>query len=284
MMLADLLPTQKQVLMTLLQKAGMDVSHWAQFKGKHPSNNPKYCYNWSFEQPGEFVVACLWHRELEERHGKIFYHRKPGAYGSDRKGPGVNVTNARAAEFLNNLALAYRQQLPVKAVLVAGDSTKQFDPSKETGVKARMLDDVDWAVLSFDEATGECYIERGAKPLFAPVESPDEEASYFEGPLRRAFYMHRHREAKARRDKIRAVMNLNRGKLVCEVPECGFDFQKTYGEIGREYAQVHHLIPLSKSPKEGRSTKLSDLAIVCANCHAMIHRKGGCRPLAGLIA
>ena len=34
--------------------------------------------------------------------------------------------------------------------------------------------------------------------------------------------------------------------------------------------------PLSES-EEARSTRLSDLAIVCANCHVMIHRGGGCR-------
>jgi 5-methylcytosine-specific restriction protein A len=43
------------------------------------------------------------------------------------------------------------------------------------------------------------------------------------------------------------------------------------------------VIPLNKAPKEGRKIFLKDLAIVCANCHAMIHRNGECRPLEGLI-
>ena len=30
----------------------------------------------------------------------------------------------------------------------------------------------------------------------------------------------------------------------------------------------------------GREVKLKDLAVVCANCHAMIHIGGKCRPLA----
>ncbi|MBR1157582.1 HNH endonuclease [Bradyrhizobium elkanii] len=49
-------------------------------------------------------------------------------------------------------------------------------------------------------------------------------------------------------------------------------------------AAVHHLIPLHKAPKEGRQVLLKDLAIVCANCHAMIHTGGQCRPLEGLIS
>jgi predicted HNH restriction endonuclease len=66
------------------------------------------------------------------------------------------------------------------------------------------------------------------------------------------------------------------------VPGCGFDFEAVYGELGRNYAQVHHLKPLGDrtTPSE---TKLSDLVIVCANCHAMIHRSGKRRSLENLI-
>ena len=73
------------------------------------------------------------------------------------------------------------------------------------------------------------------------------------------------------------------GKLICEVPKCGFDFAKRYGRIGIGYVQVHHLRPLSSAPAKGMSKKPSDLAIVCANCHAMIHRGGECRKLKSLI-
>ena len=48
----------------------------------------------------------------------------------------------------------------------------------------------------------------------------------------------------------------NKGFLACEI-EC------------------HHNTPLSKI-KYGSVTKLSDLSLLCANCHRMIHRKHGC--------
>jgi 5-methylcytosine-specific restriction enzyme A len=64
------------------------------------------------------------------------------------------------------------------------------------------------------------------------------------------------------------------GKLICEVPNCGFDFKKRYGAIGDGYAQVHHLVPLKNAPFDGRKIFLKDLAVVCANCHVMIHRGG----------
>ena len=57
--------------------------------------------------------------------------------------------------------------------------------------------------------------------------------------------------------------------LACEV--CGFDFHATYGELGRDYAECHHTKPIS-TMQPGDTTKLADLAIVCANCHRMLHR------------
>ena len=94
--------------------------------------------------------------------------------------------------------------------------------------------------------------------------------------------MHRRREGELRRARIAEAV-AKHGRLFCEVPNCGFDFKERYGSVGEGYAQVHNLIPLNKAPKEGRKISLKDLAIVCANCHAMIHRNGDCRPLRGLI-
>ena len=49
-------------------------------------------------------------------------------------------------------------------------------------------------------------------------------------------------------------------ELECEV--CGFDFEVTYGELGKNFAECHHKVPVAKlTPKS--KTKLSDLAIVC---------------------
>ena len=64
---------------------------------------------------------------------------------------------------------------------------------------------------------------------------------------------------------------------------CGFDFHEMYGEIGRDYAQVHHLKPLSDRTKPSL-TMLSDLAVLCANCHVMVHRGGEIRLLGSLLA
>jgi hypothetical protein len=115
------------------------------------------------------------------------------------------------------------------------------------------------------------------------TDSTDIELDAFEGELRQLFIAHRKREAKLRAAKIRRALAQGNGHLRCEVPGCGFDFLKRYGEIGRNYAVVHHTKPLASLSKRGEKTSLEDLAIVCPNCHAMIHRGGQCRPIDSLL-
>ena len=52
---------------------------------------------------------------------------------------------------------------------------------------------------------------------------------------------------------------------------CSFDFEMKYGKHGRGYIECHHKYELSQDRQ--RSTRLEDVAVICANCHKMIHRK-----------
>lgn len=60
------------------------------------------------------------------------------------------------------------------------------------------------------------------------------------------------------------------GKLKCEV--CHFDFEKEYGKIGADYIEGHHTKPVSEM-LHNEETKVEDIAMVCANCHRMLHRR-----------
>jgi 5-methylcytosine-specific restriction endonuclease McrA len=113
------------------------------------------------------------------------------------------------------------------------------------------------------------------------VDALAEELVGIEGEALRRLVVHRKRERDLRERRINDALRKD-GRLVCQVPGCGFDFSRVYGELGVGYAQVHHLHPLGRST-EPRETSLTDLAIVCANCHAMIHRGGDCRNLSALI-
>jgi 5-methylcytosine-specific restriction protein A len=54
---------------------------------------------------------------------------------------------------------------------------------------------------------------------------------------------------------------------------CNFNFEKVYGEIGKDFIHVHHLTQVAKVDKTYSVDPIKDLRPVCPNCHAMIHRK-----------
>lgn len=54
---------------------------------------------------------------------------------------------------------------------------------------------------------------------------------------------------------------------------CGFSFEAAYGELGRGFIHVHHLVPVSSIGKEYQVNPIEDIRPVCPNCHAMLHRK-----------
>lgn len=53
---------------------------------------------------------------------------------------------------------------------------------------------------------------------------------------------------------------------------CNFNFEKTYGEMGKGFIHVHHNKPVSESGPTYVNAK-TDLCVLCPNCHSMIHRK-----------
>ncbi|MGO4193585.1 HNH endonuclease [Arthrobacter sp. YAF17] len=56
---------------------------------------------------------------------------------------------------------------------------------------------------------------------------------------------------------------------------CGFSFEQKYGEIGRDFIPVHHLVPVSQLGSGYELDPISDLVPLCANCHAMAHQGVG---------
>ncbi|MFC2113306.1 HNH endonuclease [Bacteroidota bacterium] len=60
------------------------------------------------------------------------------------------------------------------------------------------------------------------------------------------------------------------GRLFCEA--CGFDFEKKYGDIGKNFIEAHHIIPVCEMGV-GHKTNVEELIMLCSNCHRMVHRR-----------
>jgi hypothetical protein len=61
----------------------------------------------------------------------------------------------------------------------------------------------------------------------------------------------------------------NKGAVICSI--CSFSFADTYGDLGKGYIEVHHIVPISTLTPD-TIVKVSDVAPVCSNCHSIIHR------------
>jgi len=108
---------------------------------------------------------------------------------------------------------------------------------------------------------------------FSPSENNvsiiEDDVSFIEGKRKLRTHLVRERNPK--------IINLAKerfkekhGRLFCEV--CNFDFFKKYGELGEDFIEGHHTIPVSEL-EDGQSTRVEDIALVCSNCHKMLHRR-----------
>lgn len=58
----------------------------------------------------------------------------------------------------------------------------------------------------------------------------------------------------------------------CRCQACGMSFEEVYGEIGKDFIEVHHLIPISERGGDYVVDPVNDLIPLCSNCHSIVHR------------
>ena len=79
------------------------------------------------------------------------------------------------------------------------------------------------------------------------------------------------REHMVRERSSKLIRAFKKSLVKFECVACGFDFQRFYGELGRNFIEAHHQKPIAMMA-EGGETRLSDLVPLCSNCHRMVHR------------
>lgn len=107
-------------------------------------------------------------------------------------------------------------------------------------------------------------------PSGTNVEITEDDIGFEEGKKKLKQHIYRERNPKVIRLAKEKFKQENGGRLFCEI--CEFDFYETYGEIGEDFIEGHHTIPVSEL-EDGQVTRIEDIAIVCSNCHRMLHRK-----------
>jgi len=77
------------------------------------------------------------------------------------------------------------------------------------------------------------------------------------------------------RERSRAIVESKKKQVLrklkhLECEACSFSFEHSYGAAGQGIIDVHHTKPVH-TLKPGAVTRLEDLALVCSNCHRIIH-------------
>ena len=158
-------------------------------------------------------------------------------------------------------------QVAFDALLPLGDQiASEFLREAAPGVPWDSVDGSGLAVAPAEEAK-----IRTLWGNFGPAPGPDPTqpvpGSYPEGAVTRVEVNRYERNPEARRACI-AHHGIN-----CAA--CGFSFEATYGDIGKDFIHIHHVVPVSQLGNDYQLDPLTDLVPLCANCHAMAHQGVG---------
>ena len=96
-------------------------------------------------------------------------------------------------------------------------------------------------------------------------EMVNEDANAYEG-IKKSVIVNKYERSSIARNKC-----IQHHGTLCKI--CSLDFSELYGDLGKGFIHVHHILPIHKIGKEYKVNYIEDLIPVCPNCHAMLHRK-----------
>ncbi len=181
---------------------------------------------------------------------------------------GANYVSA-CQEFLRQTEVELKKY-PVKEIHLKVWN-KFFKENPQLNIKQKNdFEELDWRWLTQDF---HLFIHRKVLNLYKSGREKNvqlqeySEPVIIEGQSKLATHMRYERNSNFIR-KIKEQAIKSNPMLNCEV--CGFSFFEMYGELGYGFIEAHHKNPLNETQKT-KTTK-GDIALVCSNCHKMIHR------------
>lgn len=259
--LAGLKPSRKEIVFDVVGSLGYDLSDWIA-TATNPRKiraNPKYCYDWSFVQPGLVAIFNLWHGAMLIEGEEIVYRDNFRANAEFHRRNGGNTKwITRGQKLDRDAAKAAKEGLPIRVIVVDGKRRATDNPdSASSRVDGRQLDTIQWHIRKYDAGTGEFLLVRGlGEPEYVDqFKVAERELS---APERRD-----HNVSAFVRDPAIRRTALRRAAGKCEF--CGSPgFRMGSGAI---YLETHHVIPLG----EGGSDHTRNVVALCPNDHRRSH-------------
>ena len=98
-----------------------------------------------------------------------------------------------------------------------------------------------------------------------------------EGALDKRTIAQRSRSSRLRDIALSEFKKAHGERVFCTA--CGFDFYDRYGEIGKDFIELHHLQPIHLMDIQGEATTIDEaltkVVLLCCNCHRIVHRVKG---------
>jgi predicted HNH restriction endonuclease len=112
-------------------------------------------------------------------------------------------------------------------------------------------------------------LERYNQSEIVELTIENDEIEYPEGRIAYRQHKIRERDPRVAKEAKKRFKEKNNGNIFCEA--CGFNFKLIYGQRGSDFIESHHKRPIS-SMNMNEATKVKDIALLCSNCHKMIHK------------
>jgi len=114
-----------------------------------------------------------------------------------------------------------------------------------------------------------------------PPTELEEQIKGTEGRILTRIHSFRERDRKLVARAKQHFRNKNGGKLICEA--CNLDPVDRYGPNGERCIEAHHRTPIAELQPDSITT-VDSLAMVCANCHRLIHSQNPCLQVEEVLA
>ena len=203
--------------------------------------------NWSYVQhEKKMVIFGAWDYQTEDDRSLILHRDWQTKDG--RKQPGYT----EALKHLKLLDNGY-ELYTFSQENISGDDDNPKVGKIGQAVERRVLKFIDGGWYAYKDD----YI-------FLPDEIEYSDIEYHEG-TRKLIQVNAYERNKDAREKCIKIHG-----TICKA--CGFDFERTYGEHGKGFIHVHHIIPLNLIGSRYVVNPETDLIPLCPNCHAMVHR------------
>lgn len=165
--------------------------------------------------------------------------------------------------FIQNIDLAPSAPSNDTAFYEAGNIYAKFYPKDRLPNEEQLVSDLHAIMDLYEQIKNSS--EGGSIGL--ELEGDEPPGLHFEDATR--FRIHKKIERNAALTKdVKKLQGYN-----CQI--CGMSFEEIYGEIGRGFIEAHHLRSLASIKGEKVAyDPLKDFAVLCANCHRMVHRSG----------